>query len=241
MSDLVFRRVNGRIIPMKRKTSSGKEKPASFKKPVSNAIAVGTGFGVSAFSGYQAGGMIKDSWKAYGRSARIRGSIKLMKGRVPESVINNSYKDAAKFALAGKSLARRGFGVLSLGIAAGGSLAAIGAWGLGEKKLNDRQNLALNTVVTTATTATALALFQKKAKIPKIAEALKRSGGFKPKDFLNVFSKMGQQKTRETLRSYETLIKTKKMSKSEKGINILNRQMRKRKKKDNPGQMKFDI
>jgi len=239
MSDLVFRRVNGRIIPMKRKASSGQEKPASFKNPVSNTIAVGAGFGVSAFSGYQAGKMVKDSWKAYGRSANIRGSVKLLRrAGVPPQIIDEQIKVAAKFAITGKVLAKRGFGVLSLGLAGGGALAAMGAHGLLSKKLNDEQKLALSGAVATATTSASFVLFRKKSKLKHVAQALKNSGGIKPKDFLNVFSKVGQKKTRDTIRSYESLIKTKRFTKEEKAIKFLSK---KRKKIDNPGQMKFDI
>lgn len=225
-SDVRFVRIRGRIVPIRKKQATG-------------AAEIAAGSAISAAAAAKAASMVKTSWKAYGRSANIRGGIKLMKGRVPGSVVAGQYRDAARFALAGKSLARKGFGLLSTGLLIGGGLASVGASKFSEN--SDTKQVLSDIASGVVVSGLGLALFKKRVGIKKVAGVLGKAGDFSTKDALRSFSKVGSAKTRQTVRKYENIVKMKQRTKSERGLDMLNKQLKKRKKPEIPGQMKFDI
>jgi len=225
-SDVRFVRIRGRIVPIRKKQATG-------------AAQVAAGAAISSAAAVKAASMVKTSWKAYGRSANIRGGIALMKGRVPSSVVAGQYKDAARFAVTGKSLARRGFGLLSVGLAIGGGIASVGAskFAQNEDAKQTLSDIASGVVVS----GLAFKIFKSKVGIKKAAGVLGKAGSFKSRDAVRAFSSVGSAKTRQTVRKYESIVRMKQRTKSEKGLDMLNKQLKKRKKPEIPGQMKFDV
>lgn len=225
-TDIKFVRIRGRIVPIRQKQATG-----------ASQIAAGTL--IASASAAKAASLVKDSWKSYGRSANIRGGIKLIRGRVPSIILNQSYKDAARFSMTGKVLAKRGFGLLSLGVAAGGALASVGASKFADKQ--DTKQMLSDFAAGVLVSGISVAIFKKKVGIKKAAGVIQRAGSIRPKDLLKSFSSTGAAQTRQTVKKYETMIKNKKRTKAEKGLYMLNQQVKKRTKAQNPNQMKFEL
>ena len=235
MSDLVFRRIRGRIVPIKKKKESNKI--PSVDNTGKAAIAGGTALSIG--SSVLAGKFINQSWKAYGRSANIRAGTKAMLNRVPKEIYSGQIKSAAAYKIAGKSMARKGFGLLSFGITAGSALAGYGVNRF--KNLDQEQSAALNTAITSGVASAGLYAFSRTSKLKAISKAITSLSKTPVRDFFKSFSSAGKSKTSETIRAYSKFVKTKKPSPPEKMLSKLNKITRKRKRKIDPNQMGFDL
>ena len=210
MSDLVFRKINGRIVPIRSRGTKPKDTtPATMSSPTKEVVRAGAGFSIAAGSGYLGGKLINQSWKAYGRSANMRGLSKLIRGRVPEAVANGIRSDAARFKVTGKALSRRGFGILGLGLSIGAGMVVSSIKNMiDRKKVTDPELKA--TAITAggaAVTALGLTVFGRKAGISHIKSALKATGGMNVKNAYSAFTKFGQSKTRNIVRQYAAMAK----------------------------------
>ena len=79
--DVAFIRRNGRVIPIKKKTNDALA-----------STAIVSGIGVSALSGHIASSQFKQSYRAYGHSAHLRGISKIHK-----AIKSDFYKTATSF------------------------------------------------------------------------------------------------------------------------------------------------
>lgn len=238
--DVTFRRINGRIVPIRsRGTEPKKTTPPGMTSTSSSLVKVGAGFGLSAASGFGAGALINQSWKAYGRSAHMRGFSKGLANRVPKQVINQAIKDSARFKVTGKVLSKRGFGILGLGIATGAGMVVSGLKSLMDKKRISSESQAQAIAAgTAAATAVGLTVFGRKAGIKHITKALRMSGGMNVKNALHTFTTQGKNKTSNIIRQYSKMVKTEKPTFTARK---LDRIMKKSKKYDIPGQGNFNL
>lgn len=247
MSDIVFRRIGGRIIPIKKKIGEIKDANTvinkTSKKDIPAIAMIGAGFGVSAGSGYYGGKMIRQSWQSYRKSAHIRGSIKEMASIVPAKTLGQFYKDASAFKIAGKALSKRGFGLLATGTLVGSSIAGYGAYKYLDKKTNSANTYSFASTIAAVASGAGLALFARKAKIKHIVQALKISGKTNISDMSTAWGNMGKARTRETINKYAKMaqagvIKDTKTKNTLATINQLRKASRQINKTD-PNQMKL--
>lgn len=209
MSDIVFRKINGKIVPIKTAINSAKEvekvAKKTGKKDLPALATVGAGFGVAGVGGVVAGKMLRQSWNAYRSSAHIRGSIKEILAIRPYMKPNSLYKEASAFKVAGKALANRGFGVLAVSGLIGSSLAGYGAYKYLNNKTKDTNAFAVASTTGAVASGLGLALFAKKAKIKHIVSALKATGKVSIGDISKSWSKYGEARTRATIKKYADL------------------------------------
>lgn len=209
MSDIVFRRINGRIVPIKRKIEEisdiKKIAKKTSRKDIPALATVGAGFGVSAGGGLYAGKMIKNSWNAYRSSAHLRGEIKVLKSIRPSASNAFLYKEASKFKLAGKALATRGFGLLAVSGLVGSSLAGYGAYKYLDKKVDSTKAFSVASTVGAVASGAGIAIFARKAKVKHLISALRATGkttGVDAGDISKAWSRYGQERSRATIKKY---------------------------------------
>lgn len=209
MSDISFRRINGRIVPIKNAIGKAKDvkkiAQSTTKKDIANLATVGAGFGVAGAGGYYGGSMIKKSWNAYRTSAHIRGSIKEILSIKKGMKVNALYKEASAFKVAGKALANRGFGLLAVSGLVGSSLAGLGAYKYLNKKTDDTTAFSVASTAGAIASGAGLALFAKKAKISHIVSALKATGKTHVSDISKAWSSYGEARTRKTINKYASM------------------------------------
>lgn len=211
MSDILFRRINGRIVPIKKTINSIEEAKKAIKKTSKSDVPalaqVGAGFGVAGVGGHYGGKMIRRSWDAYRSSAHIRGSIKEILSIKPNIDVTSLYKEAAAFKVAGKALANRGFGLLAVSGVIGSSLAGYGAYKYlkNKNKVNDGKAYSIASGAAALASGAGVALFARKAKIKHIVSALRATGKTSVSDIYGSWSKYGQERTRKTIRKYSDI------------------------------------
>lgn len=107
MSDIVFRRVRGRIVPIKRK-----KKDSLQSEPVKGAVKVAAGSVIGIAGTRSASKELKKSFRLFRESAGLRGTAKLAKKN--PNIYNTLIRSAAKSKLGGMKsakLARGKFGI----------------------------------------------------------------------------------------------------------------------------------
>lgn len=197
MSDLVFRRINGRIIPIKR--SSLKIKKDDYK----GASQIGAGAAISAASGIYAAKAIRKANFFYGRSANLRGASKLAQAgsRIRSSLI----KQSAISKLAGKAFAKKGFGALLAGTTLAAGLATVGTSKLLKNRTSDEKKLATAGLVGSVASGVGFAMFGRRTKISSLAKLIKVAN---PKatvsSAFSMYSSQGAKKTMNTIRKFSS-------------------------------------
>ena len=148
MSGIEFRRIHGRIVPIRRKEKGvsveiGGKKVEIKRRSVTKtditkaAVKVGFGSGIGYSSISSASNILKKSHKAFNEAARVRAASKL--ATVGSTTHRKLIKMAAKKTVSGRSFASKSRLILSLGVGAGsvlfGSAAAdiVPLKGLGEE------------------------------------------------------------------------------------------------------------
>ena len=212
MSDIVFRRINGRIVPIKKKLEDVKEIKTTFKKTSRKDIpalaTVGAGFGVSIGGGYQSGKIIRNSWNAYRSSAHLRGEIKTLKSIRPNINPAFLYKESAKFKLAGKALATKGFGLLAVSGLVGSSIAGYGAYKYLDKKTDSAKAFSIASTIGAVASSAGIAIFARKAKVKHLISALRATGkttGVDARDISKAWSRYGEERSRATIKKYSDI------------------------------------
>lgn len=215
MSDLVFRRINGRIVPIKKKIEEisdiKKIAKKTSRKDLPAIVTVGAGFGVAGAGGIYAGKMIRNSWNAYRSSAHLRGEIRVLKSIRPSA--NNAflYREASKFKLAGKALASKGFGILAVTGLVGSSLAGYGAYKYLDKKTSGEKAFSVASTAGALASGAGIALFARKAKVKHLISALRATGkttGVDAGDISKAWSRYGENRSRATIKKYSDLAKS---------------------------------
>lgn len=197
MSDLVFRRINGRIIPIKRKDLS---LSGDHKKGV--AITAGGG-AVAIASGFAAAKIVRKATFSYRRSASLRGaSLLAMKGSAKRSSLITA---AAAAKVVGKKLSNRGFGLLLAGTTIGAGLASYGvSKALGNKSSKERK-VAIGGTVASVVAGLGIASFGRMTKMSALSRFVKVTN---PKQTINkafdIYSKEGAKKTLHTIKKFST-------------------------------------
>lgn len=206
MSDLVFRKIHGRIVPIRTAINSAKEvekvAKRSGKKDLPAVAMVGTGFGIAGLGGHYGGKMIRQSWNAYRTSAHLRGSIKEIISIRPSMKPASLYKEASAFKVAGKALANRGFGLLAVSGLVGSSIAGYGAYKYLRKKTDDTKAFSIASTAGAIASGAGIALFARKAKIKHIVSALRATGKVNISDMSKAWSTYGEARTRATIKKY---------------------------------------
>lgn len=211
-NDVVFRRIGGRIVPIKKKIGEIKDANTIVKKTSRKDIpalaTVGAGFGVSIGGGYQAGKTIRNSWNAYRSASHLRGEIKVLKSIRPNINPAFLYKESAKFKLAGKALATKGFGLLAVSGLIGSSVAGYGAYKYLDKKTDSTKAFSVASTVGALASGAGIAIFARKAKVKHLISALRGTGkvtGVDARDISKAWSRYGEERSRATIRKYSDI------------------------------------
>jgi hypothetical protein len=195
-NDLVFRRINGRIIPIKR--SSLKIK----KTDIEGAGAAVGGTAVSIASGVYAAKAIRKANFFFGRSASLRGASHL--AGIGSATRSGLIRGASVAKIAAKTLTRRGFGALLLGTTAGGIAASWGTANLLKNRMSDEKKLAVAGTVASIASGIGFAAFGRMTKIGTLAKLVKVTN---PKstvsDAFSIYSREGAKKTMNTIKKYK--------------------------------------
>jgi hypothetical protein len=195
MSDLVFRRINGRIIPIKRKD-------LSVTKDQKKGIAITAGGGAVAMaSGFAAAKIVRKATFSFRRSASLRGaSLLAMKGSAKRASLITA-SAAAK--VIGKRLSNKGFGLLLIGSSLGAGIASYGvSKALGDNVSKERKIAAAGTIGSIVA-GLGIASFGKIAKMSSLSRFMKVTN---PKqtvgDAFDMYSREGAKKTMHTIKKF---------------------------------------
>lgn len=181
MADVKFIRVNGRIVPIKKKKDANKKKAAA--KGVASAVALGASAKVSS-------DMVKKSRPNFVKSAQLRGASKLAgKGT---KLRNDLIKRSAKAKIKGLRFQSRAGLVLGLGTA----ISSIFASSAGADIFDDNKSGDEITAFATSTIPFLGALaFRKLAKV--------RFGGNNPQKAFSNIQRFGQSQSRDIIRKFD--------------------------------------
>lgn len=227
-SDVQFRRINGRIVPIRKKVNlTGKD--------ILNAGAVAAGLGASAASGVIAAKQFKQSYRAYNTAAHARGVSKLLFARkIP--VYAEAVKTAARSKVFAKGISKRAVAVALAGSTVGSYLAGLGGLGLAKDRADQTTAFSVSAGLGIAGSGLGLAILAKKAKVGHMATAFRAaSPQQKVGEAFSMWNMMGQRKSSNLIAKYSAMAEKAKIKKVEKQLKVLN----KRVKKVDPNQMKL--
>lgn len=197
MSDIVFRRINGRIVPIKKKGAqsdplkklSNLKRRKVTKDDVKSASVKGIfGAGLSAGSISYASKILKKSNKAFRESATTRAASKLVVG-TGGNVKNKLIRESAKSFIKGKSLSFKSKAVLAVGTGAASVLFGSAATDITPfEDIGDE----VGNIFGAATVAGASLFFGRKFKI---------KGARSVQDVFSGYAKRGQAMTSAKIRN----------------------------------------
>lgn len=247
--NLVFRRINGRIVPIRKEFGPAADKldkatkvggiiSKTTKRDAVNLATIGAGFGISSGAGYYAAKLLKNANTAYGRAAHIRGAAKIIKVKAPIAYAS-TIRDAARFKITGKVLAKRSFGLLSAGTLVGSTIAGYGAYKFLKNKTDRDTSYGGASLIAGASSALGLASFGKIAKVSHLITVLKNSSSVTPKisDLSKAWSRAGQARTSSVVKQYSSMAGKLKAKKADKVFSTILKKPRK--PKDIPGQLRL--
>lgn len=186
MSDIVFRRIKGKIIPIKKKSKEDKLKP----DPIKGSLKVATGTGLAIFGGKSAAKDLSKSFKSFKLSAENRAISKLAhKGSATSSKF---IKRSAIFKLAGRKLATKSRTKFGLALGLSGIVIGSGTSDFFRKdqELADEASGTIGTVVSAGVVGLAAKRFKLKAKsIDELFGAFKSRGRFLSKSKIEKIAK----------------------------------------------------
>lgn len=226
--DIQFRRINGRIIPIRKKTNlSGKD--------ILNASAVAVGIGASAASGVIAAKQFKQSYKAYNVAAHARGVSKLLFARkIP--VYTEALEAAARSKVFAKGISKRAVAVALAGSTAGSYLAGLGGLGLVKDRTDQTTAFSVSAGLGLLGSGLGLAILAKKAKVGHVATAFKAvSPQQKVGEAFSMWNMMGQRKSSNLIAKYSAMAEKAKIKKVERSLKVVSKKV----KKVDPNQMKL--
>ena len=184
-----FVRINGRVVPIRKRKAEG-------------ITALGTGAMISAGAALKSADIVKEAHQFYGRSANLRGASKLVFSK-GSPTYRELIRNAAVTRIAGKRLARKGFGTLALGLGLGSALVTLGIKKLSPKNQTEEETMAKAATATGLVTAGALGIFGRKANLDGLVKIARKAKGKKAVDELfGLWSKNGIRKTTNTIRKY---------------------------------------
>lgn len=195
-NDLVFRRINGRIIPIKK--SSLKIKKDDYK----GASQIGAGAAISAASGIYAAKAIRKANFFFGRSANLRGiSTLASKGSVTRT---NLIRQSAVSKIAAKGFARKGFGALLIGTTVAAGLASIGTARILNKRTSEDKKIGAVGIAGSVVSGIGFAYFGKKVKLGQIAKLVKVANPKKTvSEAFSIYSSQGMKRSFNTIKKFK--------------------------------------
>ena len=234
MNDVVFRKIHGRIVPIRKKGNDIKNKIQSSDKLSGATLAAGVV--VSAGSGYAASNIFKRAYKAYNQSAHHRGYSKLFRSVGETGAYTSAVKNAARLKTIGKLLSIRGAKVAVAGATIGASLAAVGSFGLMKNRTDEKTAASVSAGVGFVSSALGLAVLAKRAKVGHIAMAFKNANpNSRMSEMFSSWSATGQAKTNKLVSNYSIAAEKARLETSRKLIGKINK-ARKSKKFIDPNQ-----
>lgn len=234
MNDVVFRRIHGHIVPIKKKGNDIKDKIQSSDKL--SSASLGAGVAVSAGSGYAASSFFKKAYKAYNQAAHHRGYSKLFRSVDEMGAYSAAVKNAARLKTIGKILSLRGAKIAVAGATVGASLAAVGAYGLLKNRTDEKTSASISVGVGFASSALGLAVLARRAKVGHIAMAFKNANpNSRMSEMFYSWSATGQAKTNKLVNRYNVAAEKARLETSRKLIGKINK-TRKSKKFIDPNQ-----
>lgn len=204
MNEVKFRRIGGRVVPIR---SKGSDFTSDRKQLIKGSAQIATGSALSIGSGIYAGNLLKKANFAYGRSATLRGASKLLSGR------GNKYSDllrqSASLKVKARSLTKKSSAVLFAGTTVAGIIGSLGANNVLKHNKSDERALKVESIGV-GVGLLGLAPF---GKIGRVANIVKRTNN--PKEIFKEWSKQGMRKTSDTISKFsKTKYKGQKPNKS---------------------------
>lgn len=184
-----FIRINGRVVPIK-------------KRKIDGVAALGGAAAISTGAGIYAAESVKKSNFAYARSANLRGASKLVISKKAPAYMK-LVRDSAEFRIAGKKLARHGFGALAFGVSTASALATLGVHKLSNKNTPEETKMAKSAAISGLITAAGLGVFGRKAKLGSLVKMARKANAKKPvSELFGLWSNQGVKRTAATIKKY---------------------------------------